>query len=84
MKTALAKRTFPTAVMFDERFEQQKAWHVFVSHARKTSKPLFYVRSPSGTTLDCVASIIEARQVQAKEEGSCIFVLRMSQLIGAH
>jgi hypothetical protein len=71
---------YPTATMFEERFEQQKAWHVFVSHARKTSKPMFYVRSPSGTTLDCVATIIEARQVQTKERLSRIYELRMTQL----
>ena len=75
-----AKRTYPTAQMFEERFEQQKAWHVFVSHARKTGKPLIYVRSPGGTTLDCVASIIEARAVQRKELLSRLFELRLTQL----
>lgn len=66
--------------MFEQRFEQQKAWHGFVAYARKTSTPLFYVRSPGGTTLDCVATIIEARQVRNKEANSRIFELRLNQL----
>lgn len=76
----MSKPVHATARMFEERFEQQKAWHVFVSHARKTSKPIFYVRAPCSTTLDAVATIIEARQVQAKEENSRIWVLRLNQL----
>lgn len=76
----MSKPVHATAQMFEERFEQQKAWHVFVAHARKTGKPLFYVRAPCSTTLDCVATIIEARQVQAKAPNSRIFELRLTQL----
>lgn len=65
--------------MFDERYEQAKAWQVFVAHARKTSKPLYYVRTPGGTTLDCVASFIEARPI-AEKAGASIYELRLTQL----
>lgn len=74
------KPTYPTATMFDERYNEQRGHHLLVTHARKRGDPLYYVRSSCGTTLDCGTSLPDARKVQAKEPGSKVYALKGTAL----
>lgn len=74
------KPTFPTADLMDERHSLGRGFQLLVAHALKRGDPLYYVRSPSGTTLDLCASLTEAKKSHAKEPGSKIMALKGTAL----
>lgn len=66
---------YPTADLLDERHSQARGWHLSVRRAREAGQPIFHVRSATGTTLDMVATIQEARGIQSRNHGSSVLAL---------